>query len=626
MSERDPNILVNLGANTSDFDAKIQRSTRNLDGMRESSGELVASMTALGAAGLAAGGAMLALARQASENAVEIIALANAANASTDQFQRMAAGAKTLHIEQDKLSDILKDTTEHIGEFISTASGPVADFFERLAPQVGITADEFRNLSGPEALQKYFNALEQANLSQDRMTFYMEQLASDSSKLAPLLRNNGEEFRKLGDRAQEFGGVISAMDLQKLAQSDVEWQKVSATIERLKNMLAIELLPGVNRFLEMTISGFNKLVEAKNHISSAVNDIKAALSGEAINHLLKERLVLQNQLNELNAEYTKWLIESESLSEEEQLTVGETYRKKQEQLNLEKEILDERIKALDVTKAEREILTIPVTNSRAGGQSEPSFVMPPMIPLDIPATEPPDFEAERQREIQATLAKYQTVQEMTSAHNQEMLNLELAYSEGLISTKAELNEKLRMADEQYQAQLTAQMQSGAASREAFERMTMSNRVKLVSSSLAQMTAGVANHNKTLFNINKAAGISEAIINGITGVSKTLATYPFPWNVPMAAAHALVAVAQVRQIQSATYGGGGGGAGIAPSQANVPATPVAAAGGGGGTSGPQSTLFVEGLNRDSLFSGDAVAGIAKKLLDFQRNGGQVVLSA
>ena len=33
------------------------------------------------------------------------------------------------------------------------------DFFENIAPKVGVTAEMFRNLSGPEALQLYYNSI-----------------------------------------------------------------------------------------------------------------------------------------------------------------------------------------------------------------------------------------------------------------------------------------------------------------------------------------------------------------------------------------------------------------------------------------------------------------------------------
>jgi hypothetical protein len=71
------------------------------------------------------------------------------------------------------------------------------------------------------------------------------------------------------------------------------------------------------------------------------------------------------------------------------------------------------------------------------------------------------------------------------------------------------------------------------------------------------------------------------MNAYVGISKTLAAYPYPWNIALAALHAVAAFAQVQQIRSASFGsstspgsiGGGGAVPVFPA-AGAPATPVA----------------------------------------------------
>ena len=64
--------------------------------------------------------------------------------------------------------------------------------------------------------------------------------------------------------------------------------------------------------------------------------------------------------------------------------------------------------------------------------------------------------------------------------------------------------------------------------------------------------------REMFEIGKAAAIGSAIINAYEGISKTLATYPFPISAAMAAAQAAVAFAQVQNIsaQSPQFENGG----------------------------------------------------------------------
>lgn len=162
----------------------------------------------IGAAVGASTAAFTAMVVKAAETGAELQRMAALSASSTTAFQEWAYGAKSVGIEQDKLADILKDTQDKLGEFLQTGGGPLKDFFENIAPKVGATAEEFRKLSGPQALELYFQSLEKAKLNQAEMTFYMEALASDSSKLAPLLRNNGTGLKAMADQAHSLGIIL----------------------------------------------------------------------------------------------------------------------------------------------------------------------------------------------------------------------------------------------------------------------------------------------------------------------------------------------------------------------------------------------------------------------------------
>ena len=66
-----------------------------------------------------------------------------------------------------KLADIFKDTSDKVGEFLATGGGPLRTF-EVIAPKVGVTAQAFRDLSGPQALQLYFDSLQKAGVGKSR--------------------------------------------------------------------------------------------------------------------------------------------------------------------------------------------------------------------------------------------------------------------------------------------------------------------------------------------------------------------------------------------------------------------------------------------------------------------------
>ena len=203
----------------------------------------------LGAAGAA--GAMVSLGREAMRTAKEIKQLAGVSGVGVEEFQKLAFAAKTVNIEQDKLADIFKDTSDKMGDFMQVGSGAMVDFFEKIAPMVGATKEEFVGLSGADALQKYFNFLEKANIPHADMVFYMEAIASDATMLIPLLENGGEAFKKLGDGAEEAGNVMKTEVIDALtdAQNALDRFKKKATIVA-GNLVAV-FMPAKDAFKEM---------------------------------------------------------------------------------------------------------------------------------------------------------------------------------------------------------------------------------------------------------------------------------------------------------------------------------------------------------------------------------------
>ena len=90
--------------------------------------------------------------------------------------------------EAEKLSDIMKDWNERFGDFLTAGSGPLVDFMEQVAVKTEKGADgamklakELSKLSGPESMGLFVKKMEEANLSQDQMSFLMESMASDST-------------------------------------------------------------------------------------------------------------------------------------------------------------------------------------------------------------------------------------------------------------------------------------------------------------------------------------------------------------------------------------------------------------------------------------------------------------
>lgn len=219
------------------------------------------------AAATAAAAAAVTATNAAMDRAFEVQRQAAVANANPQMFQGMAAAAQTVGIEQEKLADILKDVNDRVGDFLTTGGGPMADFFENIAPKVGVTADQFARLSGPEALQLYVSSLERAGASQQEMTFYLEAMASDATALLPLLRNNGEEMGRLAERAADLGLVMDSKTLSSLNRARVAVVAVGQVMVGMGNKIGVALAP----ILEGLATTFVDLASSTGPLGKAIN-------------------------------------------------------------------------------------------------------------------------------------------------------------------------------------------------------------------------------------------------------------------------------------------------------------------------------------------------------------------
>ncbi|CDO37267.1 hypothetical protein [Novosphingobium sp. KN65.2] len=159
---------------------------------------------------------------------------ASVAGTGFEAFQRGAYAASTVGIQFDKFGDILKDTQDKIGDFKATGGGEVADFFQNIAPKVGVTADSFAKLSGAQSLQLYYDSLVKAGVSQKEMVFYLEAIGDEASALSPLLANNGAGMKELGANA----AVISEADAAGLKKYTDSQIKLSNSTQKLQIALA----------------------------------------------------------------------------------------------------------------------------------------------------------------------------------------------------------------------------------------------------------------------------------------------------------------------------------------------------------------------------------------------------
>jgi len=171
-----------------------------------------------------------------------------------------------------------------------------------------------------------------------------------------------------------------------------------------------------------------------------------------------------------------------------------------------------------------------------------------------------------------------------------------AHTEILLQDE-QLTQDQRNAIKKQGEDLTTSIQQQAADgRKKIEDVENRGRLNAVSQTFGAMSSLMNTESKKLFEVGKAAAIAGAIVDGYAAVSKTMASVPFPFNVPLAAAQAAASAVQVQGIAKQKIGGA----------QSMGATSSFSGGAAVTNTAPQSqggtNVTVSGINPGDMFTG------------------------
>ncbi|MGI4653494.1 hypothetical protein ACR2XU_08275 [Klebsiella pneumoniae] len=278
-------ILDSVGAkrNADSLSDSLTKLTTNGEKTVAAVGKLGAALTAAVATGaLMAGTALAAMIKHTAEAGVEIGRLSKIANASTTDFQKYAIAASAAGISQEKFSDIMKDVNDKVGDFLSTGGGELQDFFKTIAPKVGVTAEQFKNLSGPAAMQLYVDTLQKANVSQAQMTFYMEAIANDATALISMFQNGGKAISEMADISEKLGLILDQKTIRAAQELETIGWLASSAMQGLRTQIAAGLMPTVSalsgEFIQFAAKGIDATAVSQTLDGWLKNLAKAAVT------------------------------------------------------------------------------------------------------------------------------------------------------------------------------------------------------------------------------------------------------------------------------------------------------------------------------------------------------------
>ncbi|MBJ8449620.1 hypothetical protein I6M73_16420 [Acinetobacter pittii] len=279
-------LLVRLGK----FTEPLKQAEGQLKGSLTKMKGFIASYGTIAATAIAgATTAIIAMADTMAKHNAELERFAYLSQTSVADFQKMAVGAQMMGIEAEKLSDIMKDWNERFGDFLTAGSGPLVDFMEQVAVKTEKGADgamklakELSKLSGPESMGLFVKKMEEANLSQDQMSFLMESMASDSTLLLPLLKNNAEGMRLWGEAAERAGIIMDEKTLKASRELQVQTKMLDMQYEGLKRQILSSVIPALVNISDALSDGDKKargMADAGEVLANSLKGVAAIAYG-----------------------------------------------------------------------------------------------------------------------------------------------------------------------------------------------------------------------------------------------------------------------------------------------------------------------------------------------------------
>jgi len=161
----------------------------------------------------------------------ELVLLADVVGVAVPEFQKFVAAVQSVGFNAQDASDALRDVNDRVGDFLATGGGEFVDTFEQILEPLGVTKEELKELGALGVLQTVSAGMEKLGFTTEKTTFFMESLASDSTFLLPILKNNNKELKRMSELLEQRGLILTDEEVKALREANTQISDLSATIE-----------------------------------------------------------------------------------------------------------------------------------------------------------------------------------------------------------------------------------------------------------------------------------------------------------------------------------------------------------------------------------------------------------
>lgn len=618
-------LRINFSADTAEFKRKMTEAERISERFGRSIGSSVRrNVLAFGAAAAAAAGpaALGYLIKSSIETVSAQVDLAKRVGASVGAIQTLQETAKLAGASQEALAATLGKLNQRLGEAARTGAGPA----HQALKQLGLSARELSEMDADERIKALSDRMAELGLTTQQQADVLKSLGVRQLEIINLFQEGSSAIERTRNELQGFGVILSDVDAGKVEEAGDAIDKLFLIAKGLGNQLAVELSPTIIRLVE----NISKMARSGDLARGVIDTFQSAWKR------LNDEWIRGNALIEVTMR--RWQLAQEVIAS---FRFGQKGGVDWEAFRAAHEKAADDISKIWINR-DQQLANLNGPNILLSGLDAYLNKINPLVQsvdkhlASIQSKVAPDGEDEtdadrKAREIrQRNLAQFQedlatrlvSLQESLmsereaemASYEQKLTDLETFHANGLLS------------EEEYRANLVKLSEDHASKLKDIDDEIARNNERNAQKQMDtyfDIADNISSALSSLFGDSKAWAIAEAIINTATAITKALAVYgPTPQGFAAAAAAAAAGAAQLASIRKQSSSGGGGNPQVSRSSttSGESSAPQQSA-----QAGSNQTLFVRGLNASEFYSGEAVRELAARLIEYQRDGGKIILA-
>lgn len=293
-------LNVNLGMNTADFAAGAKKAQKEVSDLTSGIGSSM--LSGLVAGGVTAGitlgvqalqsfasGAVDAGSALASMVASTIEAidstgeLASQLGVSVETLTGLQYAAKASGSDTEAISTVIEKLNDNLG------NAKPGDAFSKSLEKIGLSANQLKQMDSADAVLLIGDRLSEVANQSDRTAIQFDLLGKKSGALTNLLNAGSDAVREQIAEGKRFGAVISDIDAATIAEAQSQFDRASAALQGVKNVLTAELAPYISVVTKLLVdfategsSTGQKVSEGFTWIAKAVAFVADMIQAETI--------------------------------------------------------------------------------------------------------------------------------------------------------------------------------------------------------------------------------------------------------------------------------------------------------------------------------------------------------